>query len=54
MTKKSFIPQDKPKSWVICIISGLIGIVFGLIAFFSGRIGIAVLPVIGILGFFFC
>ena len=32
-SKKPFIPKDKPKSWVIGILAGLIGMAVGLVAF---------------------
>jgi len=37
---KPFIPKDKPKSWVLFILAGLIGLAVGLVGFAAAWAGI--------------
>jgi hypothetical protein len=50
-TKKPFIPLDKPKSWVVCICAGLIGMAIGLVGFLFAWLGFKIIQAIAI-GFF--
>lgn len=35
MTSKPFLPDDKPKFWVVCVCAGLIGLAIGLMGFLT-------------------
>ena len=53
--KKPFIPRDKPKSWIIFICAGLIGLlVAGPIAIGGSILEIRLLGMIGVFLFFLC
>jgi len=54
MGDRPFIPRDKPKSWVIFVLSALCGLGFGLVAFVSASQGWSVAKAIGIAGFSLC
>ena len=52
---RPFIPRDKPKSWVIFICAGLIGLLgFGPIAFLGAAYEITAAYYLGISGFALC
>jgi len=44
-SSKPFIPRNKPKFWVIGVLSGLLGLAFGLLGFTSAYFHIAILPI---------
>jgi len=53
--KESFIPLNKPKSWVISVISALAGLLIaGPIIFLGAYLDIALIKGIGITLFFVC
>ena len=54
METKPFIPRDKPKSWVVFVLSGLIGLAFGLCAFASASQGWLTAKTIFSVGFILC
>jgi len=45
--KKPFIPRNKPKSWVIGVLSCLIGLGFGLLTLTAGWLEIILLSKLG-------
>lgn len=51
---KPFIPNDKPKSWVIFILAGLIGLAVGLVGFAAAWAGISWLKRAAIFIFVLC
>ncbi len=51
---KPFIPKDKPKSWVIFILAGLIGLAVGLVGFAAAWAGISWLKGAAIFIFVLC
>ena len=54
ITKKPFITRNKPKSWVVCICAGLIGMAIGLIGFIFAWLGFKTIQAITIGFFVFC
>jgi len=54
MEKKPFIPRDKPKSWVVFVLSALLGLAFGLCAFAAASHGWPIAKTIFIAGFATC
>jgi len=54
MEKKPFIPRDKPKSWVVFVLSALLGLAFGLGAFAAASYGWPFGKAIFIAGFAAC
>jgi hypothetical protein len=52
--KRPFIPEDKPKSWVIFVLSGLIGLGSGLLGFALMWAGAATLAYIAMALFVGC
>lgn len=53
-TAKPFIPRDKPKSWVVGICAGLIGMAIGLVGFLFSWLGIKIIKDIAIGLFITC
>ncbi len=54
MERKSFIPRDKPKSWVVFVVSALLGLAFGLSAFAAAAYDLPIVKAIFIAGFVAC
>jgi len=54
MEKKPFIPRDKPKSWIVFVLSALLGLAFGLCAFAAGSYSWPIAKAIFIAGFAAC
>ena len=54
MGKKTFIPRDKPKSWVVFVLSALLGLAFGLCAFAAALNGWLIAKAIFTTGFAAC
>ena len=54
MDNKPFIPRDKPKSWVVFVLSALLGLAFGLCAFAAASYGWPTAKAICIAGFAAC
>ena len=54
MGSRSFIPKDKPKSWVIFVLAALAGLGFGLCAFAAASQGWLTAKAIFIAGFAIC
>jgi hypothetical protein len=54
MEKKPFIPRDKPRSWVVFMLSALLGLAFGLCAFAAASCGWPIAKAIFIAGFAVC
>jgi hypothetical protein len=52
--KRPFIPQDKPKSFVIFTLAGLVGLGVGLLAFAFGTLGFNVGYLVAIALFVVC
>ena len=52
MRKRPFIPPNYPKSFVVCVIAGLIGLLFGGIAFLGAWLESVLLQNVGRFGFF--
>jgi len=46
--KRPFIPQDKPKFWVIGVLLGLFGLAFGLVGLVGAWFGISILRWLGV------
>lgn len=42
-TAKPFFPDDKPRSWVIAVSAGILGLPLGLITFIAGFCGFTLL-----------
>jgi hypothetical protein len=53
-TRRPFIPRDKPKSWVISIFTGFVGLVGGLIGMVGAGMKIELVYHIGIVIFVVC
>jgi cation transporter-like permease len=51
---KPFIPRDKPKLWVIGVLSGLVGIVAGGIAFTAAAFEFQAIKLVFVTIFVFC
>ena len=49
-----FIPKDKPKSWVVGILAGLVGLAVGFVAFTAAWTGISWLKSIAVFLFALC
>ncbi len=54
MNSRTFIPNDKPKFWVIGILAGLIGFGAGLVAFAATVAGINIIKQVFIAIFMVC
>ena len=54
MGEQLFIPRDKPKSWVVFVLSALLGLAFGLCAFIAAVYGWPTVKGIFIAGFVIC
>ena len=54
MERKSFIPRDKPKSWVVFVLSALLCLAFGLCTFAAAAYDLTIVKVIFIAGFVAC
>jgi hypothetical protein len=54
MEKKPFIPRDKPKSWVVFVLSALLGLAFGLCVFAAASYGWPIAKAFFIAGFAAC
>lgn len=54
-SKKSFIPRDKPKTWVICVSSSLIALLVTAPTILAGvYLGSDFLKGVGVAGFLLC
>ena len=53
-TKQAFLPRDKPRSWVVGVCAGLIGMAIGLLGFFSAWLGIKPVQAIAVFLFVIC
>ena len=51
---KPFIPRDKPRSWVVFICSGLLGMAVGVVGFGFAWLGIKIIQAIAIALFILC
>jgi tellurite resistance protein TehA-like permease len=52
--QKPFIPRDKPKSWVVSTLAGLVGLAMGLVSFIAAWGGINWLKSVAIFLFAIC
>jgi hypothetical protein len=52
--QKPFIPRDKPKSWVVGILAGLVGLCVGFVAVAAVMLGLNWLKQIAVAVFFLC
>jgi len=54
MERKPFIPRDKPRSWIVFVLSVLLGLAFGLCAFAAGSYGWSIAKTVLTTGFAAC
>lgn len=49
-----FIPNDKPRSWVITVCAGLMGLAVGFVAFLAAWLGLSALKAVAVTAFVLC
>jgi len=52
--KQPFLPRDKPRSWVVGVCAGLIGMAVGLVGFFFAWLGIKPVQAVAVFLFAIC
>lgn len=54
LRSRPFIPNDKPRSWVIAVCSGLCGLAVGLVAFVAAFAKLQLLKSLALIAFVSC